>query len=112
MKKLLISSLLTVALAAPMALGSASAQTYGQQGQQGQQGSDNQRGDQAQNRGDNNNHRDRRHSWRETDRSARWDDGQHNGYYRNSVWHRGPPPAAQMGQRNVTIGYRPWARGQ
>jgi Ni/Co efflux regulator RcnB len=110
MKKLLISSLIAVALAAPMALGSASAQSYGQQGQQDHR-DNNQRGDQAQNR-NNDNHSDRRHSWRETDRNARWDDSRHNGYYRNSVWHRGPPPQAYMGRRNVTIGYRPWARGQ
>jgi Ni/Co efflux regulator RcnB len=114
MKKLLITSLVAVALAAPMAVGSASAQSYGQEGQRDHRDND-QRGDQSRNHGDSNDngrHRDRRHSWRETDRSARWDDGRHNGYYRNSVWHRGPPPQSYMGRRNVRLGYRPWARGQ
>jgi len=28
------------------------------------------------------------------------------------VWRFGPPPTAQMGRKNVRLGYRPWAKGQ
>lgn len=53
-------------------------------------------------------HGDRRQAWRDR-REARWDDGRHNGYYRNNVWRRGPPPSDR---RDVVLGYQPWERGQ
>ncbi len=54
-------------------------------------------------------HGDYRQAWRDDRREARWDNGRHNGYYRNNVWTRGPPPA---NRRNVVLGYQPWERGQ
>jgi len=54
-------------------------------------------------------HGDSRQAWRDDRREARWDDSRHNGYYRNNVWRRGPPPA---NRRNVVLGYQPWERGQ
>jgi Ni/Co efflux regulator RcnB len=53
--------------------------------------------------------RDRRQNWRDDRANARWDDNRHNGYYRNSQWSYGPPPA---GVRDVVYGYQPWRRGQ
>lgn len=53
--------------------------------------------------------RDRREEWRDTRRDAHWDNGRHNGYYRNNQWHYGPPAS---GARGVAYGYRPWAAGQ
>ena len=61
------------------------------------------------NNGQGRDHRGRRHAWRDNRRDARWDDAQHNGYYSYNTWHYGPP--RQM-SRNVTLGYRPWTRGQ
>lgn len=57
------------------------------------------------------NYRNGRHAWREDRAEARWDERQHNGYYRDNRWHYGPP-AAGRGRGNVTLGYQPWARGQ
>jgi Ni/Co efflux regulator RcnB len=54
-------------------------------------------------------HGDNRQAWRDDRQDARWDNGRHNGYYRNNVWTRGPPPAYR---RNVVLGYQPWQRGQ
>lgn len=54
-------------------------------------------------------HGDRRQAWRDDRRDAHWDNGRHNGHYRNNVWRRGPPPA---NQRDVVLGYQPWERGQ
>ena len=100
MKKRIIAALAVFALATPLLVIPASAQPNQgryQQSPQSQQSAP---------------ARDRSKSWRETNRAAPWDNGQHNGYYRNKTWHRGPPPTAQMGQKNVTLGYRPWAKGQ
>jgi Ni/Co efflux regulator RcnB len=54
-------------------------------------------------------HGDRRQAWRDDRRDAHWDDGRHNGYYRDNVWRRGPPPS---GVRGAVLGYQPWERGQ
>lgn len=56
-------------------------------------------------------HRDRRESWRDNDRSARWDDNRHNGYYQNGRWTYGPPASAHQGA-SIELGYRPWVVGQ
>lgn len=54
-------------------------------------------------------HGDNRQAWRDDRQDASWDNGRHNGYYRNNVWTRGPPPAYR---RDVVLGYQPWQRGQ
>ena len=100
----IVSAFAVLALATPLLVAPASAQQGQRPYQQGQQ--------QTQQMQQGQLGRDRSRSWRETNRTAAWDNNQHNGYYRNNVWHRGPPPSAQTGQRNVTLGYRPWARGQ
>lgn len=56
--------------------------------------------------------RDRRQSWRDARNDARWDNGRHNGYYRNNTWTYGPPPEGRYGQGEVVYGYQPWQRGQ
>ena len=124
MKNTLISAIATLALAAPFAPAASAQGAYQGQQQQGQYQTsrdrdqsrndnrargDDQRQDNNWNNGQGRDHRGRRHAWRDNRRDARWDDAQHNGYYRYNQWHYGPPP--QMG-RNVTLGYRPWARGQ
>jgi Ni/Co efflux regulator RcnB len=63
-------------------------------------------------RGDGRDARQQRQSWRDDRSDAHWDDAQHNGYFQNNVWRRGPPPAARAGQPGITLGYQPWARGQ
>lgn len=56
--------------------------------------------------------RDRRQSWRDARNDARWDDRQHNGYYRNNQWTYGPPPEGRYGRGEIVYGYQPWERGQ
>ena len=123
MKNTLISAIAALALAAPFAPSASAQPDYRDQQQQGQyQGArdgDQSRGDnraRGDDQGRDNNwnngqgrHRGRHHAWRDNRRDARWDDAQHNGYYSYNQWHYGPP--RQM-SRNVTLGYRPWARGQ
>lgn len=50
-------------------------------------------------------------------RRARCDESRHNGYYDNGRWYCGPPPSDRYnndryGRNRITLGYRPWARGQ
>jgi Ni/Co efflux regulator RcnB len=112
MNKTIITALAVFALAAPFAAAQPDHQPQ-QQGQYDGQRSDQSRGDrghdQANDRGGRHH---RRQAWRDTNRDARWDDSQHNGYYANNQWHYGPPPQSMAGRRNVTLGYHPWARGQ
>ena len=132
MKKALISAVAAFAMAAPFAPPASAApgdqvqlaQYQGQNGDQTHNG-DRGRGDDRA-RGDNQDHRNdqandnngnqwgrdrhgRRHAWRDTRHDARWDDSRHNGYYAYNQWHYGPPPRMN---RNISLGYRPWARGQ
>jgi Ni/Co efflux regulator RcnB len=72
---------------------------------------------QTQNRGQPGNagrddHRDRRESWRDSNRDSRWDANRHNGYYQGSRWTYGPPPTNRYGRANFALGYRPWVAGQ
>ncbi|MDZ4778066.1 MAG: RcnB family protein [Alphaproteobacteria bacterium] len=130
MKRSFFAAAATLALVAPLALSTASAQEYrDRRGEQSQQ-YDNRDRDRAPDarsndgRGDDRRYQDRRYEgrrygdasrhdrrdrWRENYRGARSDDSQHNGYYRQGRWHYGPPPQQY---RDVTLGYRPWARGQ
>ncbi|MEQ1492772.1 MAG: RcnB family protein [Terricaulis sp.] len=116
MKRLILTAAAAaLMLTGPIAVGSASAQQgqdrRGEQSQDRNNQSDNARNDNARNdvrRGN----RDRRQSWRETRRDARWDGSQYNGYYLNNRWHSGPASAAQTRSRNFAYGYRPWSRGQ
>ncbi|MET0181252.1 MAG: RcnB family protein [Caulobacterales bacterium] len=125
MKKLLFATAAGFALIGPLAV-PASAQEHDRRGEQSErrgqgreqqnshsdqyrQFNDNDRADEAR-RSDRRDRRDRRQSWRDSRHEARWDDTQHNGYYRGNRWHFGPPPASLHSR--VTLGYRPWARGQ
>lgn len=56
--------------------------------------------------------RDRRQMWRDARNDARWDQGRHNGYYRNNQWTFGPPPEGRYGRDEVVYGYQPWQRGE
>jgi Ni/Co efflux regulator RcnB len=56
--------------------------------------------------------RDRRESWREDRRDARWDEARHNGYYENNRWTYGPPPSDRYQRGGFSLGYRPWEVGQ
>jgi len=56
--------------------------------------------------------RDRSQSWRDANNSSRWDDRQHNGYYRDNQWTFGPPPEGRYARGDVVYGYQPWQRGQ
>jgi Ni/Co efflux regulator RcnB len=90
---------------------------------QGQQGRDyNRDSDRDWRDGDDRNDRDRgqrraskyhgKHDkWRETRRSARWNDNDYNGYYIGRDWHRGQPNARDYNQRGFALGYQPWQRG-
>jgi Ni/Co efflux regulator RcnB len=118
MKKTVITAIAAFALAAPFApLASAQPDYRGQQQDQYQggrdgdhaRGDDRARTDNDWNNGRGRDHRGRRHAWRDNRHDARWDDAQHNGYYSYNQWHYGPP---RYMSRNVTLGYRPWARGQ
>jgi Ni/Co efflux regulator RcnB len=105
--KTLIAAVAALALATPLLAAPASAQQ-----RQGQHQGQYEQSQQYQHGQRDGSRHDRRHSWRENNRDARWDNSQHNGYYRYNTWHRGPPPAALEGRRGVALGYRPWARGQ
>lgn len=54
--------------------------------------------------------RDRRQSWRDDRRDSQWDNGRHNGFYRNGRWTYGPPNDLSRG--DIVLGYRPWSRGE
>jgi Ni/Co efflux regulator RcnB len=55
--------------------------------------------------------RDRHESWRDVRQDARWDDGRHNGYYRDNQWTFGPPQG-RYDRADIVYGYQPWQRGQ
>ena len=115
----LFSAVAALALVSPLAISAASAQQnlprndqmaqHAQYQGPSQQAQD--RDERAENarRGD---HRDRRESWRDDNRNARWDDSRHNGYYQNGLWTYGPPSADRYGRANFELGYRPWTVGQ
>ncbi|MES1201258.1 MAG: RcnB family protein [Pseudomonadota bacterium] len=137
MKITLLTAAAAMALVSAFASVPASAEqnNYRSHQEQGQTARDGDRDHQGQDRADRNdgdhqgqdqadrNHGDqrqygdmrRRHhgrSWRDSRSDARWDEQQHNGYYQNSRWHYGPPPANRYGTRGFALGYHPWARGQ
>lgn len=110
-KNSLFLAVAAIALAAPFPIGAAAAQPAPLLHQA--QGQDHRA--QALERRDNvhdNDHRDRRESWRDDDHTSRWDDDRHNGYYLNGRWTYGPPSAEQYGRANLELGYRPWRVGQ
>lgn len=106
MKRLLLTIAAAASVAGPMALSAteASAQDRGRWEHRDR--------DWDRDRGhwDNGRHggRDRHDRW---DRRDRWDHGRHNGYYYNSRWHYGPPPAAYYGRPGYRPGYEAWRRG-
>lgn len=106
-----------MALAAPLAISSASAQQDLRGDQTAQHVQYQSASQQAQDRNDRDDdrrgdHRDRRESWRDNDRTSAWDDNRHNGYYNNGRWTYGPPSAEHYGRANFELGYRPWSAGQ
>lgn len=114
----LFTAVAAIALAAPLAINSASAQQdllrndqvipraqYQDPSWQAQD----RRGRDEVRRSD---HRERREPWRDVDRDARWDDNRHNGYYQSGRWTYGPPPADSYERADFGLGYRPWAVGQ
>jgi Ni/Co efflux regulator RcnB len=115
----LLTAVAAMALVSPLAIGSASAQQGGLRNDQieqhaqyqgpSQQAQDRDERAEDARRGD---HRDRRESWRDDNRNARWDDNRHNGYYQNGRWTYGPPSADRYGRANFEPGYRPWTVGQ
>ncbi len=106
MKRLLLTIAAAASVAGPMALSAteASAQDRGRWEHRDR--------DWDRDRGhwDNGRHggRDRHDRW---DRRDRWDHGRHNGYYYNSRWRYGPPPAAYYGRPGYRPGYEAWRRG-
>ena len=65
--------------------------------------------------GSNNNQVSRYNSsknWRDTNRRARYNQQNHNGYYVGQTWHYGAPSAQTYSRRGFALGYQPWARGQ
>jgi Ni/Co efflux regulator RcnB len=110
-KSTLFTAAAVLALAAPLAISTASAQQGPSRNGQ-YQGPSQQAQNQDARDNDRRDHRDRRESWRDTRDDARWDDQQHNGYYMNGRWTYGQPSADRYGRRGFELGYRPWAVGQ
>jgi Ni/Co efflux regulator RcnB len=112
-KSTLFTAVAVLALAAPLAVSTASAQPQGQYEGPTQRAQDrDSRDEDARRNDDNRDHRDRREAWRDARDDARWDDRQHNGYYMNGRWTYGQPSADRYGRRGFELGYRPWAVGQ
>lgn len=119
-KSTLFTAVAALALAGPLAISSASAQTgqrdpsrNGQYEGPSQRAQDRDTRDQnARNNDDRRDHRDRREAWRDGRDNGRWDDRQHNGYYVNSRWTYGEPSADRYGRPGFSLGYRPWTAGQ
>ncbi len=113
-KSTLFTAAAVLALAAPLAISTASAQQGPSRNGQYQGPSQQAQNQDARDndRRDHRDHRDRRESWRDTRDDARWDDQQHNGYYMNGRWTYGQPSADRYGRRGFELGYRPWAVGQ
>lgn len=116
-RKTLFTAAAAMALVSPLAISSASAQQDlqrdDQMAQHAQYQGPSQRAEDRDNRSEDarrGDHRDRRESWRDTNRDSRWDDNRHNGYYQNGRWTYGPPPANRRG--SFELGYRPWSAGQ
>lgn len=106
----LFTAVAALALVSPLAISSAAAQPeqlfqlaqYERPSQEAQRRDDRTRDD---------GRRDRE-GWRDDDRSARWDDSRHNGYYQSGRWTYGRPPAGSYGRVDFQLGYQPWTVGQ
>jgi Ni/Co efflux regulator RcnB len=113
LNRFLVLAAATIMAAGPLVFAPATAQQPRSQPSPQYDQRDNQRSDRRDVRDDQRSDRrdDRDHSkeWRDNRRDARWDQAQHNGYFRNNQWHYGPPP---KGQRNITYGYHPWSKGE
>jgi Ni/Co efflux regulator RcnB len=100
MKRIILSAVASLMLAAPLTAAPAMAQQYG---------SDRYSNDHRDNdRYDNNRHRG---DWRESRRDARWDDKRYNGYWVGKSWHWGPPPASYYRRADFRLGWHDWRRG-
>lgn len=95
MKRIILSAVASLMLAAPLAAPAAVAQQYGQD------------------RNYNNNDRDRRDNDRRDDRrdNNKWDNRQNNGYYLGKTWHWGPPPASVYRRSDYRPAWRSWRKG-
>jgi len=51
------------------------------------------------------------HDWRDPDRHAQWNPGNHNGYYYRNRWHYGAPPQSYVGRPDLQYGWHSWRRG-
>ena len=96
MKRILLTTMAALMIAAPMALPASA--------QQGNYHPDD-RG-----RGDDHRGNDRRdNDQRDNDRN--WDQSQHNGYYLGKTWRAGPPPIEIQRRNDYRPAYKAWARG-
>lgn len=110
MKRSLLTAVAALALASPLAINAAAAQS--QQGRDARpQYQNGAQQNQAPDSRDNN-FRDRREEWRDDRPDARWDDTRYNGYYDNGRWTYGQPSADRYNRTGFALGYRPWAVGQ
>src|SRR5689334_22377503 len=121
MKRIILSAVASMMLAAPVATAPAMAQQYGNDrynnDQRGNDRRDNDRHDNG--RYDNNDRRDNdrydnnrhRGDWRDDRRDARWDDRRYNGYWLGRSWHWGPPPASYYRRADFRLGWHDWRKG-
>jgi len=121
MKRVILSAVASLMLAAPLTSAPAMAQQYGNDrnnndrqdnGRDNNDRQDNSRYDSDRRdngRYDNNGRHDR--DWRDDRRDARWDDRRHNGYWVGRAWHWGPPPASVYRRADFKLGWHPWRKG-
>ena len=78
----------------------------------GRRGGDNRYEDNGYNsRGHSSRSNHQSNNWQEPNRNSRYTSERHNGYNYNGNWNYGPPPRAYYDDRNFSLGYHQWQRG-